>query len=116
MKLRGIPLLYRRAILIYFGAIVAPVCGLVWLGLESFERQRQSLASLTAEKLANAVETRTRAAAATALAKPGEPIAQYSFIWEHGVVTRPALHAAPPAPLPRTMRLWERMAEIIAKS
>jgi len=56
MKLWDVPRLYRRAILIYIVTIVAPACGLVWLGIQSFERQRQALATLTAEKLAAELE------------------------------------------------------------
>lgn len=51
--LRKIPRLYlhRRAMLIYVATIVAPVCALLWLGLQSFERQRQAVQTLTTEKL-----------------------------------------------------------------
>ncbi|MBL8290986.1 MAG: hypothetical protein JNN08_04075 [Bryobacterales bacterium] len=38
----------RRAILIYAGAILLPAAGLLWLGVQSIERQRQALAALTA--------------------------------------------------------------------
>jgi hypothetical protein len=31
---------YRRPILIYLGTIVLPVIVLLWLGLQSFDRQR----------------------------------------------------------------------------
>jgi hypothetical protein len=54
--------LHRRAILIYIATIVAPVGGLLCLGIQSFEGQRQALATLTTEKLDAAVEARTRAA------------------------------------------------------
>src|SRR5438046_10551736 len=64
MKFRGIPRLYRRAVLIYIVTIAAPVCGLLWLGVKSFERQRQSLVALTADKLAGALVEIT-------LARPG---------------------------------------------
>lgn len=46
----SIPRLYRRAILIYVLTIVIPVCGQLWLDIESFDRQRQALATLGAEK------------------------------------------------------------------
>ena len=98
MTLRDVPRLYRRAILIYVATIVAPACGLVWLGVQSFERQRQALATLTAEKLAAEMEaelydaSRSRAHATTA----DHPIAKYFFIIEHGMVVRPALNAPPP--------------------
>ncbi|MBL8292307.1 MAG: hypothetical protein JNN08_10755, partial [Bryobacterales bacterium] len=51
---------YRRAILIYAGAILLPAAGLLWLGVQSTERQRQALATLTAEKLAAELERRAR--------------------------------------------------------
>ena len=59
----AIPRLYRRAVLIYLLTIVFPVCVLLWLGIQSFDRQREALATLTEEKLAAAIDTRTREAA-----------------------------------------------------
>lgn len=49
--MREAPRLYQRGILIYFVTIVAPACGLLWLGFHSFERQHQALATLAAEQL-----------------------------------------------------------------
>src|SRR5688500_12985054 len=95
---------FRRAVLIYLGTIVAPVCGLLWLGFESFERQRQALASLTEEKLAAELGARTRSAAEAAFSEPDHPIARYSFTIEHGAVVRPALHAPPPISIPVEFR------------
>jgi signal transduction histidine kinase len=100
MKVWRVPRLYRRTILIYLCTIAAPVCGLLWLGVQSFERQRQSLVALTAEKLAGAVESSTLAAARDAFDQPDHPIARHRFVIEHGAVVRPMLHAAPPAPVP----------------
>ena len=37
MTLWAVPRLYRRAILIYLGTLVAPMAALVWLGIESLE-------------------------------------------------------------------------------
>ena len=108
MQFRGIPRLYRRAVLIYLGTIAAPVCGLLWLGVQSFERQRQSLAALTAEKLAVALESSTLAAARDAFEQTSHPIARYRFLIEHGAVTRPMLHAPPPLPVPRDFLEAER--------
>src|SRR5262245_16691696 len=91
---------YRRAIAIYVGTIVLPVGVLLWLGLQSFERQRQSLLTLTAEKLAAAVESEATVAAASAFANHAEPIAKYYFLIQNGLVTEPALNAPPPREAP----------------
>jgi hypothetical protein len=40
MSALAVPRLYRHAILVYLVAIVAPVAALVWLGIQTFERQR----------------------------------------------------------------------------
>jgi hypothetical protein len=37
--------MYRRAILIYVATIVLPAAVLLWLGIQSFERQRHALAT-----------------------------------------------------------------------
>jgi signal transduction histidine kinase len=68
--------------------------------MRSFERQRQALATLEAEKLSQETEKELQAAAGAALTHPPHPAAKYYFSMEHGVVTKPALHAAPPAPEP----------------
>lgn len=108
MKLQVSPL-SRRAILIYIGiyigTIVAPACALLWLGIQSFERQRQALATLTAEKLAAELESRSHAAAKAAFSDRNHPIAKHFFTIERGVVVRPALHA--PSPLPVPPEFWE---------
>src|SRR6185369_14484316 len=100
MEIRAIPRLYRRALLIYLGTIVAPVCGLLWLGVQSFERQRQALATLMAEKFATALEARIRAGAQQAFEQRDSPIAKYFFAMEGGVVVDPVLHAPAPDPAP----------------
>lgn len=110
MTLGEVPRLYRRAILIYIVAIVTPVCVLLWLGIQSFERQRQALATLAAEKLEAESEALMRTAAEDALDghddgradRRDHPIAKFFFTIEHGVVVRPALNAyAPPRrPIP----------------
>src|ERR1041385_9090962 len=51
--------MYRRAILIYVAAIVLPAGALLWLGIQSFKRQRGALATLAAEKLAATTESST---------------------------------------------------------
>ena len=94
----------RRAILIYLLAIGVPVCGLVWLGLQSFERQRQALSALRAEKLAAEVERRERAAAEAALAKQAGPVALHFFLIESGKVVKPALTSSLPDQLPIQFR------------
>ena len=108
MRLWDIPRLHRRAFLIYVGTIVAPLCGLLWLGFQSFERQRQSLATLTTEKFSAALETRIHAAAEKALAQRDQPIARHTFTIEHGIVIRPAIHAPPPDPAPAGFLQAER--------
>ncbi|MEP7365435.1 MAG: ATP-binding protein [Acidobacteriota bacterium] len=108
MRLWDISHLHRRAFLIYIGTIVAPLCGLLWLGFQSFERQRQALATLTAEKFASALETRIGSAAKAAFAQPHHPIASHSFTIEHGAVIRPALHAPPPDQAPAEFLKAER--------
>jgi signal transduction histidine kinase len=100
MDLRDVPRLYRRAILIYVITIVAPVCVLLWLGLQSFERQRQALSSLAEEKIEAELQTRMRQAAAEALDRHRHPLAKYFFTVEKGAVVQPALYAPPRQPAP----------------
>lgn len=92
-----IPRFYRRAVLIYLVTIVLPVCLLLWLGIRSFDRQREALATLTAEKLSAAIDTRTREAAGLAFELPSHPIATHFFRIARGEIVRPALRA--PLPL-----------------
>lgn len=95
-----IPRRYRRAILIYLITIIIPVGVLLWMGVKSFERQREALATLTAEKLAAAIDVRKRQAAQAALDDPPQPIATHFFTITAGELTRPALRTPLPPPLP----------------
>lgn len=104
-----IPRRYRRAILIYLVTIVFPVCVLLWLGIRSFDRQRQALATLTAEKLAAAIDTRAREAAALAFQLPSHPIATHFFSIERGEIVRPALRAPLPSQPPAAFLYAERI-------
>ena len=89
---------YRRAVLIYLLTIVFPVCILLWLGIRSFDRQREALATLTGEKLAATIDTRTREAAGLAFQTPSHPIAAHFFKIEQGEIVRPG--AARPVAVP----------------
>jgi signal transduction histidine kinase len=100
---------YRRAVPLYVGTIVVPITVLLWLGVQSFERQQQAVATLTAEKLDAAVESETVAAATRALSDPPQPIAKFFFSLEDGVVTRPALHTRAPREAPAEFAEAERL-------
>ena len=100
---------YRRAILIYLLTIVTPVCVLLWLGIESFERQRQALATLTAEKIDDAIAVRTREVAERAFVERGQPIATHFFVYENGVLVSPQLRAPLPEALPAEFAEAERL-------
>jgi signal transduction histidine kinase len=108
MRIGEVPRIYRRAILIYVATIVAPACGLVWLGVQSFERQRQALASLKADRLVTEMDAVLKTAAEEALARHSHPVAQTFFTIERGVVIRPALYAPPPQAPPREFAEAER--------
>jgi signal transduction histidine kinase len=110
---------YRKTILVYLLAIVAPALVLLYFGVESFRRQRQAVESLllsntrlSAEKLAGEVERRAIQAAQECLREskrtlPGSrewdallrkhPIARHFFLIDRGRVIHPPLHA--PLPL-----------------
>ena len=60
----------------------------MWLGVQSFERQRQALDTLRAEKLATELQTREQNAAETALADHKGPIARHFFRMEGGAGPR----------------------------
>jgi signal transduction histidine kinase len=90
----------HRAILIYSLTIVAPCLVVMWLGMRSFERQSQALATLEAEKLSQETEKALQVAAEAALSHPPHPAAKYYFAMQQGAVTMPALHAAPPTAEP----------------
>ena len=66
----------RRAILIYVFTIVVPACVLLGMGVQSFQRQRQAVETLTAEKLARELETRTHEAAEMAFTQRSHPVAK----------------------------------------
>jgi hypothetical protein len=93
--------MYRRALLIYVVTIVLPAGALLWLGIQSFERQRHALATLTAEKVAATVESRLLEAARSVFDGKPHPATQYFFNIEHGEVVKPALHSLPPLATPR---------------
>jgi hypothetical protein len=99
----------RRALLIYLGTIIVPVCVLLWLGIQSFERQREALATLTAERIASATEARTREAAESAFRDPSHPLIQHRFTMEKGDLVEPVLRAPLPPPLPNALREAERL-------
>jgi signal transduction histidine kinase len=88
--------MYRRALLIYVITIVLPAGVLLWLGIQSFERQRRALTTLESEKLTATTESRMREAAQVVFAGKPHPAVQYFFTLEHGEVIKPALHSAPP--------------------
>ena len=93
MKLPAIPRLYRRAIFIYLGTIVVPASVLVYLGVHTFELQRQNLAKLKEEKLEADVRAQTLAVAESVFSGETHPVAQYFFTIEQGAVVRPALRS-----------------------
>jgi signal transduction histidine kinase len=99
----------QRAILIYVGTIVIPVCGLVWLGLQSFERQQQALATLRAEKLAEEIQRREIVAVQMALSHGAGQIAKNFFRIARGTILRPALSAPLPDSPPAAFREAERL-------
>ena len=100
---------HGRAILVYLVTIVVPVCAFVWLGLQSFERQRSILNRLAQERLQSELETATREAAEAAFGDLRHPIVKYTFLIERGDVIRPALYAALPRPTPSYLSEAERL-------
>jgi signal transduction histidine kinase len=105
-----LPRLYlrRRAILLYVATIVAPVCVLLWLGLQSFERQRRAVQTLTAERFEAAVDGEARQAAALAFDDRTHPIGRYFFLIDRGAVVEPALRAPLPRQTPQEFMAAER--------
>jgi len=97
-----------KVVFIYVGTIVVPAVVLVWLGIQSFERQRQALATLTAEKLTAEIERQAYSAAETAFTTQHHPMAKHFFIIEGGSVTHPALYASPPRTAPPEFLQAER--------
>jgi signal transduction histidine kinase len=100
--------MYRRALTLYVLTIVLPAGVLLWLGIQSFERQRHALETLAAEKLATTIESQLRDAAQSVFAGNRHPVAQYFFSIEHGEITRPALHSPPPRMTPPEFAAAER--------
>ncbi|HEX5071385.1 MAG TPA: ATP-binding protein [Vicinamibacterales bacterium] len=115
LMLRRIPPANRRAIWLYTATIVVPVCVLLWLGLQSFERQRQSLARLTQERLALAVDAEARQAAAAALDDHAHPIVRTSFRIDRSLVIEPALRSPIPAPPPPEIAEAQRLELAMGK-
>ena len=101
---------YRKTLLVYLLAIVAPALVLLYFGVASFQRQRlaadallRSNLRLSGEKLAGDIERRAADQATTCL-PPGveirerkHPLAQFFFEFDHGRVIYPPIHT--PAPL-----------------
>jgi signal transduction histidine kinase len=112
--LKTVPRFARRAILVYLATIVAPVGALLWLGLHSFERQRQAAETLREEKIVAAIDTASRTAAADAFDNRISPIAKNFFVVEHGQVIEPALLAPTARQLPEELIEAERL-ELIQK-
>lgn len=102
----------HRAIVLYLGAIVLPVGGLVWLGLQSFERQRQALSALRAQTLAKELAMREHAAAEVALSKRKGPIAKHFFRVQNGVVIEPRLSSPLPLQPPEEYREARRLEDL----
>lgn len=99
---------YRRAVVLYLVTVVLPACALVWLGLQSFERQRDALETLRAEKLETELEARLRAGADAAFSATKHPISKFTFTIDRGEVVRPALYAPLPQPTPAAFVEAER--------
>src|SRR5262245_18781843 len=112
MGLWAVPRLYRRAILIYVGTIVVPAAAFLWLGLRSFETQRQALVERTNQQVAALLLERTEDAARDALKNPGHPIIQYAFTMKGGVIVDPLIdepfEESPPAAFDEAERLEQR--------
>jgi signal transduction histidine kinase len=81
-------------------AIVAPAAVLLWLGIQTFERQHQAYVTLAAEKLSAELEARIHTAASAAFADNNQPIAKTFFVIERGRVILPVLHTPPRLPIP----------------
>lgn len=90
----------RRAALLYLATIVAPVCILLWLGLDSFERQRQAVQAMARQTLEATVAAEARRAATMAFADRTHPIVAHAFVILDGRVVEPALRAPLPRPVP----------------
>lgn len=113
-------ILYRRAILIYLLAIAVPALVLLYLGIQSVERQRRAMETLlvanrrlSEEKLAAELARRTALLAEACLRdqqtvsyagaeleklRRKHPIAHHFFLLEDGRVIYPPLRTPPPVP------------------
>ena len=100
----------RRSILIYVATVVVPIGALLWLGLQSFERQREALETLRRQTLEAAVDAESRAAAAMAFQTRRHPIAKTFFVLQQGRVVEPALRS--PLPQPTTAGFAEPDPEL----
>jgi signal transduction histidine kinase len=92
MAFWAVPRLYRRAILVYLVAIVAPVAALVWLGIDTVQRQRNLIAQQARAAVAAELSRRTEAAGKAAFTGP-HPIIHHTFAYESGMLVRPLLRA-----------------------
>jgi len=106
---------YRRAILLYLATVVTPVCVLLWIGLDSFERQRQAVQTLTEEKVASRVADEARTAAAEALTERSHAMAKHYFVLDRGRLVEPALRAPLPRPVPPEFATAERQELALAR-
>jgi signal transduction histidine kinase len=100
MQSWGVPRLYRRAILVYVVAIAAPVAALVWLGIQSLERQRTIIVAQAREAVARELTTRLQTAARNAFGDLTHPIVGDRFEMQAGMLIRPALRAPVPESVP----------------
>lgn len=89
---------YRRAILIFLIAIVGPSLALLWLGIRSFQRQREATQILARQNVEATLRARTLEAAAAAFADRSHPFARAFFTMADGRVVEPANIG--PSPLP----------------
>jgi len=95
----------RRSILLYLFGIVTPALVLLYLGLQSVDRQRQAIATLgesnrvlAAEKLASRVQQRSRELTAECLKQgTGCEIAAHFFNFADGRLTSPRVRSIVPS-------------------
>jgi signal transduction histidine kinase len=102
------PRFFPRALLLYAATIVLPTCVLVWLGLQSFERQAEALRRLHDEKVRDEVSRRIHAAAAAAFADPARPIVEHRFSLDDNAIVSPVLYSPPRRPAPPELAQAER--------
>lgn len=108
-RVRPMRHLRARAILIYVGTIVLPVCVLVWLGLQSFNRQSEALRQLELERFRAALDDELLSEAARAFDDAEHPLVRYRFVIERGVVLEPALYGPLPDSTPAALIDAERL-------